>query len=139
MPNTYFTPINADEILESSMQATAQQKTVDLYFTTGDMLIYLDGEYCIVGETDDNTTMVGTDTFLYFQRNGTLIKTDIQVIDEDTMKAIDTLAYFKEVSEMKGVQPEKPIMQVIVTKTRKELPTFGIDSFIEGFECIVLP
>lgn len=139
MPNTYFTPINTDEMLADSMQATAQQKVIDLYFVTDDMLVFENGRYCIVGETDDNTTMVGTDTFLYFKSYGTVIKTESQVIDEDTMQVIDTLAYFKELKEIREDLIVEPIMQVIVTKTPKKLPTFGIDTFIEGFECIILP
>jgi len=49
------------------------------------------------------------------------------------------MKYFKELSEIKNNDIIKPIIRVIVTKTLKQLPTFGIDSFIEGFICIVMP
>ncbi len=138
MPYTYFTPINADDMLADSMQATAQQKVVDLYPTTSDMYTIENGIVYAVGG-DSETQFLGTDSCLYFKRDNTIIKTEEQVIDEETMQVIDTLAYFKELSEIKNNDIIKPIMQVIVTKTLKQLPTFGINSFIEGFVCIVMP
>jgi hypothetical protein len=138
MSYTYFTPINADDMLADSMQATAQQKIVDLYATTSDMYAIEDGKLYAIGD-DSETEFLGTDSYLYYKRDNTIIKTDVQVIDKDTMQVINTLAYFQELSEIKGNEIEKPIMQAIVTKTLKQLPTFGIDSFIEGFVCIVLP
>lgn len=135
---TYFTQIDADAVLADSMQATAKQKTIDLYPTTSDMYAIENGILCAIGD-DSETEFLGTDSYLYYKRDNTIIKTDVQVIDEETMQVIDTLAYFQELSEIKGNEIEKPIMQVIVTKTLKQLPTFGIDTFIEGFICIVLP